>query len=145
MEKSAVVLSVPELWCLTTRSQGSWHSPAPSFQNHSLHGDCAVLQQSFSSPWSPISFQVALKKMPLRKRSRKELVVNEIQVMKENRHPNIVNYIDRWVVLVLSWQCSLTHCKAKVKIPFGHWQNIELFLISLFISSGLEEMALGLH
>ncbi|NXR83414.1 PAK3 kinase, partial [Pycnonotus jocosus] len=42
--------------------------------------------------------QVALKKMPLRKRSRKELVVNEIRVMKENRHPNIVNYIDSYLV-----------------------------------------------
>ncbi|NWT74686.1 PAK1 kinase, partial [Prunella himalayana] len=42
--------------------------------------------------------QVALKKMPLRKRSRKELVINEIQVMKENRHPNIVNYIDSYLV-----------------------------------------------
>ncbi|KAL2304491.1 hypothetical protein Nmel_013243 [Mimus melanotis] len=41
---------------------------------------------------------VALKKMPLRKRSRKELVINEIQVMKENRHPNIVNYIDSYLV-----------------------------------------------
>ncbi|NXY63030.1 STE20 kinase, partial [Callaeas wilsoni] len=42
--------------------------------------------------------QVALKKMPLRKRSRKELVVNEIRIMKENRHPNIVNYIDSYLV-----------------------------------------------
>ncbi|NWH86718.1 PAK3 kinase, partial [Aegithalos caudatus] len=42
--------------------------------------------------------QVALKKMPLCKRCRKELVVNEIQVMKENRHPNIVNYIDSYLV-----------------------------------------------
>ncbi|NXO63813.1 PAK1 kinase, partial [Phainopepla nitens] len=42
--------------------------------------------------------QVALKRMPLRKRNRKELVVNEIQVMKENRHPNIVNYIDSYLV-----------------------------------------------
>ncbi|NWV27510.1 STE20 kinase, partial [Origma solitaria] len=42
--------------------------------------------------------QVALKKMPLHKRSRKELVVNEIQVMKEHRHPNIVNYIDSYLV-----------------------------------------------
>ncbi|XP_015481743.1 serine/threonine-protein kinase PAK 3 isoform X2 [Parus major] len=41
---------------------------------------------------------VALKKMPLRKRNRKELVVNEIQIMKENRHPNIVNYIDSYLV-----------------------------------------------
>ncbi|NXQ30322.1 PAK1 kinase, partial [Alaudala cheleensis] len=42
--------------------------------------------------------QVALKKMPLCKRSRKELVVNEIRIMKENRHPNIVNYIDSYLV-----------------------------------------------
>ncbi|NXN82149.1 PAK1 kinase, partial [Bombycilla garrulus] len=42
--------------------------------------------------------QVALKRMPLRKRNRKELVVSEIQVMKENRHPNIVNYIDSYLV-----------------------------------------------
>ncbi|NXH23691.1 STE20 kinase, partial [Myiagra hebetior] len=41
---------------------------------------------------------VALKKMPLHKRSRKELVVSEIQIMKENRHPNIVNYIDSYLV-----------------------------------------------
>ncbi|NWH41024.1 PAK3 kinase, partial [Chloropsis cyanopogon] len=47
--------------------------------------------------------QVALKKMPLRKRSRKELVVNEIQVMKENRHPNIVNYIDSYLVAEDLW------------------------------------------
>ncbi|KAF2977394.1 hypothetical protein EK904_006492 [Melospiza melodia maxima] len=37
-------------------------------------------------------------KMPLRRRSRKELLVNEIQIMKENRHPNIVNYIDSYLV-----------------------------------------------
>ncbi|NXQ51523.1 PAK1 kinase, partial [Anthoscopus minutus] len=42
--------------------------------------------------------QVALKKMPLHKRSRKDLIVNEIRVMKENRHPNIVNYIDSYLV-----------------------------------------------
>ncbi|XP_063273064.1 serine/threonine-protein kinase PAK 3-like, partial [Prinia subflava] len=41
---------------------------------------------------------VALKKMPLHKRSRKELVINEIRIMKENRHPNIVNYIDSYLV-----------------------------------------------
>ncbi|XP_054145767.1 serine/threonine-protein kinase PAK 3-like [Melozone crissalis] len=36
--------------------------------------------------------------MPLRRRSRKELLFNEIQIMKENRHPNIVNYIDSYLV-----------------------------------------------
>ncbi|XP_056347457.1 serine/threonine-protein kinase PAK 3-like [Oenanthe melanoleuca] len=41
---------------------------------------------------------VALKRMPLRKRCKKELVINEIQIMKENRHPNIVNYIGSYLV-----------------------------------------------
>lgn len=46
---------------------------------------------------------VALKKMPLHKRCRKELLVNEIQIMKENRHPNIVNYIDSYLVADDLW------------------------------------------
>ncbi|KAJ2260866.1 Protein kinase [Coemansia sp. RSA 376] len=50
---------------------------------------------------------VAIKQMDLAKQPRKELLVNEILVMKESSHPNIVNYIesfllnssDLWVVM----------------------------------------------
>ncbi|KAI9501292.1 kinase-like domain-containing protein [Coemansia spiralis] len=50
---------------------------------------------------------VAIKQMDLSKQPRKELLVNEILVMKESRHANIVNYIesfllnssDLWVVM----------------------------------------------
>ncbi|KAJ2379988.1 Protein kinase [Coemansia sp. RSA 2559] len=50
---------------------------------------------------------VAIKQMDLAKQPRKELLVNEILVMKESQHPNIVNYIesfllnssDLWVVM----------------------------------------------
>ncbi|KAJ1966533.1 Protein kinase [Dipsacomyces acuminosporus] len=50
---------------------------------------------------------VAIKQMDLSKQPRKELLVNEIIVMKESTHPNIVNYIesfllnssDLWVVM----------------------------------------------
>ncbi|KAJ2614669.1 Protein kinase [Coemansia sp. RSA 1365] len=50
---------------------------------------------------------VAIKQMDLSKQPRKELLVNEILVMKESRHKNIVNYIesfllnssDLWVVM----------------------------------------------
>ncbi|KAJ1735528.1 Protein kinase [Coemansia sp. Benny D160-2] len=50
---------------------------------------------------------VAIKQMDLSKQPRKELLVNEILVMKESQHQNIVNYIesfllnssDLWVVM----------------------------------------------
>jgi p21-activated kinase 1 len=47
---------------------------------------------------------VAIKQMNLEKQQKKELIVNEIIVMRENKHPNIVNYLasylteeDLWV------------------------------------------------
>lgn len=36
--------------------------------------------------------------MNLSQQPKKELIINEILVMRENKHPNIVNYVDSYLV-----------------------------------------------
>jgi len=40
---------------------------------------------------------VAIKQMNLEQQPKKELIINEILVMRESKHPNIVNYIDSYL------------------------------------------------
>lgn len=52
-------------------------------------------------PWCTLNvlvFQVAIKQMNLQQQPKKELIINEILVMRENKNPNIVNYLDRYGV-----------------------------------------------
>lgn len=47
---------------------------------------------------SATGLEVAIKQMNLPQQPKKELIVNEILVMRENKHPNIVNYLDSYIV-----------------------------------------------
>uniref|UniRef100_A0AAX7TN74 non-specific serine/threonine protein kinase n=1 Tax=Astatotilapia calliptera TaxID=8154 RepID=A0AAX7TN74_ASTCA len=42
--------------------------------------------------------QVAIKQMNLQQQPKKELIINEILVMRENKNSNIVNYLDSYLV-----------------------------------------------
>lgn len=58
---------------------------------------------------SATGLEVAIKQMNLPQQPKKELIVNEILVMRENKHPNIVNYLDSYIVGEELWvmgKCS---------------------------------------
>ncbi|XP_045705172.1 LOW QUALITY PROTEIN: serine/threonine-protein kinase PAK 1-like [Phyllostomus hastatus] len=42
--------------------------------------------------------EVAIRQMNLQQQPKKELIINEILVMRENKNPNIVNYLDSYLV-----------------------------------------------
>ncbi|EEB14596.1 serine/threonine-protein kinase PAK, putative [Pediculus humanus corporis] len=42
--------------------------------------------------------EVAIKQMDLTQQPRQELIINEILVMRENKHQNVVNYLDSYLV-----------------------------------------------
>ncbi|KAJ3299661.1 Protein kinase [Blyttiomyces sp. JEL0837] len=46
----------------------------------------------------PTQPMVAIKTMDLAAQPRKDLIVNEILIMRESKHPNIINYLDSFLV-----------------------------------------------
>jgi serine/threonine protein kinase len=46
---------------------------------------------------------VAIKQMNLEQQPKKELIINEILVMRESQHKNIVNFIDSYLVNAELW------------------------------------------
>ncbi|KAJ1924201.1 hypothetical protein IWQ60_005371 [Tieghemiomyces parasiticus] len=69
----------------------------------------------YTATQSSTSRCVAIKQMNLEKQPKKDLIINEILVMRESVHPNIVNYIDSflfrgdlWVVMEYMEGGSLT-------------------------------------
>lgn len=47
--------------------------------------------------------EVAIKQMNLSQQPKKELIINEILVMRENKHSNVVNYLDSYLVNEELW------------------------------------------
>jgi len=47
--------------------------------------------------------EVAIKQMNLGQQPKKELIINEILVMRENKHANVVNYLDSYLVQEELW------------------------------------------
>ncbi|XP_063373507.1 serine/threonine-protein kinase Pak isoform X2 [Cydia amplana] len=47
--------------------------------------------------------EVAIKQMNLSQQPKKELIINEILVMRENKHNNVVNYLDSYLVNEELW------------------------------------------
>ena len=52
----------------------------------------------FSATATATNSVVAIKQMDLDDQPKKELIINEIIVMKDFKHKNIVNYIDSFLI-----------------------------------------------
>ncbi|KAL3280857.1 hypothetical protein HHI36_004086 [Cryptolaemus montrouzieri] len=52
---------------------------------------------------SSTGMEVAIKQMNLSQQPKKELIINEILVMRENKHGNVVNYLDSYLVNEELW------------------------------------------
>ena len=63
--------------------------------------------------------EVAIKKMNLPSQPKKELIINEIIVMREHKHHNIVNYLDSYLKNEELWVNKLCFCNKLLYFILG--------------------------
>ena len=85
------------------------------------------------------NLSVAIKQMDLDKQPKKDLIINEILVMRASRHANIVNYIDSflyknelWVVMEYMEGGSLTD------VFIANFTEGQISAVSREIAKGLQ-------
>ena len=76
--------------------------------------------------------QVVIKRMDLRNQPRKELIVNEIIVMKESSHPNILAQICKCPV------CQIKHLEED---PNSGYTELPMGMSNVYPSIGLQPMS----
>ncbi|ANB15467.1 serine/threonine protein kinase CLA4 [Sugiyamaella lignohabitans] len=94
------------------RSVVSQQDPTPLYQKikkigQGASGSVYVAKPLSNAPMVLTHRRIAIKQIDLSTQPRKELIVNEIEVMKDSQHPNIVNFLeaylrapyDLWVVM----------------------------------------------
>ncbi|UYV62863.1 Pak3 [Cordylochernes scorpioides] len=64
---------------------------------------CRASGNVFTALDSLSGSKVAVKQMDLTQQPKKELLITEIRVMKENKHPNLVNFLNSYLVEDTLW------------------------------------------
>jgi protein-serine/threonine kinase len=97
MEKLRSVVSPTDPNQLYTKIKKVGQGASGSVYVAKVNGSASMSMSMLASSGKGVTNRVAIKQMDLAHQPRKELIVNEILVMKESQHPNIVNFLDAFL------------------------------------------------
>ena len=97
MEKLRSVVSPTDPNQLYTKIKKVGQGASGSVYVAKVNGSASLSMSMLASSGKGVTNRVAIKQMDLAHQPRKELIVNEILVMKESQHPNIVNFLDAFL------------------------------------------------
>ncbi len=103
LEKLRSIVSVGDPNRKYTKMEKIGQGCVPSFTEfHRVSPSCLIGFRASGTVYTAIETstgqEVAIKQMNLSQQPKKELIINEILVMRENKHPNVVNYLDSYLV-----------------------------------------------